>query len=103
MASPMFDAAGRNISNVDGFFETTADFAGGTLPATVGYRIISTGTTRRQWRDADGEQIDYGEAPTVSIQTLMVCGVPVPVNALSGEQRTVLESEIVSHLEELWA
>lgn len=99
----MFDAAGRNISNVDGYFETTVDFAGGTLPATVGYRIISTGTTRRQWHDADGEQIDYGEAPTVDLQNLFIAGSFIQIKQLSSEQRAALESEIVAHLEELWA
>lgn len=98
----MFDAQGRNISNVDGNFEMDIDFAGGTLDAAVGYRIISTGTTRRQFRDADGEQIDYGEAPTVDLQTLFIGGVLIPLNQLSGAQHTAIESEIVAHLEELW-
>ena len=102
MSSPMFDAAGRNISNVDGYFEIDIDFAGGTLDAVVGYRIISTGTTRRAFRDADGEQIDYGEAPTVDLQTLFIGGVLIPLNQLGGDQHTIIESWIVEHLEELW-
>ncbi|MEQ1580881.1 MAG: hypothetical protein ABL964_09840 [Steroidobacteraceae bacterium] len=99
----MFDAQGRNISNVDGYFEMDIEFAGGALDAVVGYRIISTGATRRQWRDKDGEQVDYGEAPTVDLQTLFIGGVLIPLNQLSGAQHTALESEIVARLEELWA
>ena len=51
MSSPMFDASGRNISNVDGYFQTFAEFAGGSLEVSVGYRIISTGSRPRQWSD----------------------------------------------------
>lgn len=98
----MFDAAGRNISNVDGYFEIDIEFAGGTLDAVVGYRIISTGTARRAFRDSDGEQIDYGEAPTVKIQNLFIAGALIQLNQLSGDQHTAIESEIVAHLEELW-
>ena len=107
MGKAMFGPRGESINGIDGYYNTSVDFAGGSWGLEVGYRIVSTGTSRSQRMTKDGLEVDMGEAPTVKIVTIEFSNSKdklfLPMWLLSADQEVQLESEITDHLQELWA